>query len=88
MFCWSTIFENIVSKAFELAMWFILMLFRNEVCIIYNEDDNSNKCPIHVQGDCIGVEKWCIMHLFTYAYENLMKVEGSEDADYVDCLTR
>ena len=34
----------------------------------------ENKSPIHLEEHCLGLESWCVPHIYCYAYKNLMNL--------------
>lgn len=49
-----------------------LSIFRKEFEIIPVETNNSNKSPIVRNDQNLGLESWCVKHIYNYAYNKLM----------------
>jgi len=61
--------------------------YRDEIGIIFTNEERS-PTPIHTEGNCIGVEKWCVKYLYTYAYHEFMTLSLESDHEQVDELSR
>lgn len=68
------------------------LFFRKEFEIIPVETNHSNKSPIVLAGQHLGLESWCVKHIYNYAYKKLMddyvakKKIYSSNSDNVDAL--
>lgn len=65
-----------------------IIVCSKEIGTILSDAEQENKNPIHVDSGHIGIEKWCIKHLYLYAYKRLMKVLSSEveSSDYSEVM--
>nr|CAB3264220.1 condensin complex subunit 1 [Phallusia mammillata] len=62
-----------------------------EIGTILTDKQETNKNPIHVENGHIGVEKWCIKHIYLYAYKQLMNLVSkglTDDHRDIDTLSR
>lgn len=51
------------------------MFFRKEFSLIPTGDDNlKNKSPVLYEESCLGLESWCVKHVYKYAHTELIEV--------------
>jgi protein prenyltransferase alpha subunit repeat containing protein 1 len=51
----------------------VLMVNRKEFDLII-QPENQNKSPVIYRDHCLGLESWCVRHVYKYVYQRLITI--------------